>query len=100
MLCAVPRRLLRLSVCRVVGLGLPPQSEGCGWWGWLWVKVSRQAVSADGFSVGDLGEGLLLDPSGSTTAGHALSLPGPQSPPPQGEGEGIILKVYLLPDHR
>ena len=27
MLCAVPRRLLRLSVCLLVGLGLPPQSE-------------------------------------------------------------------------
>lgn len=92
MLRAVTRRLLRLSVCP----GLPPQSGG---WCWLWVEVSRQAVSADGFSVGDLGEGLLLDLSGSTAARHALSLPGPQSPPPQGEGEGIILKVYLLSDH-
>lgn len=78
-----------LSVCRLV-LGVPPQSWG---WGWLWVKVSRQAVSADGFSVGDLGEGLLLDLSGSTTAGHALSLPGSQSPPPQGEDNPEGLSV-------
>ena len=55
--------------------------------------MSRQAVSADDFSVGDLGEGLLLDLSGSTTAGHALSLHGSQSPPPQGEDNPEGLSV-------
>lgn len=79
-----------LSVCLWVGVGVPPQSGG---WGWLWVQVSRQAVSADDFSVGDLGEGLLLDLSGSTTAGHALSLHGSQSPPPQGEDNPEGLSV-------